>query len=55
MFEPFFHVVVFVVQVGVLRLRMNEMCMWFMLCLCVVVLFQSLRALRIMLGWLKSG
>ena len=54
MFELNYHVL-WVVQVGVHRLKMNVMWMWYMLCLCVVVLFQSLRTLRTMLGWLKSG
>ena len=55
MFEVDFHVVVLVMQSSVHRLKMNEMCMLFMLCLWVVCCFGRLRTLRIMLGWLKSG
>ena len=58
MFEVDFHVVVLVVHVGVHRLKMSEvymLCIWYVLCLYDVLLFQSLRTLRIMLGWLKSG
>ena len=53
----FSHVVLCVVHVGVHIWVVDEvymLCIWYMLCLYVVLLLQSLRTLRIMLGWLKS-
>ena len=58
MLEVVFHVVLCVIHLGVHMWVVGEMymlCIWYMLRLYVVLLVQSHRTLRIMLGWLTSG